>query len=231
MTETQYTHQLTDNDGNEISSWGKFFAGLIIISLTLLTSMYLIAYWPDRIPEPGRKSTSLYTYKPFQVRLIDAVADTAFSNKNALSDNPLHEVNAPLVTVPANGTTLIHINTLLLILVGVAGFLGNMIHIASSFTTFVGAGKFRKSWILWYCVKPFTAAALAIAVYFVLRGGFLNMSDDSANINIYGVATISILCGLFTDRATLKLKEVFDVLFRPALKDDRPDKLNERPAP
>jgi len=78
---------------------------------------------------------------------------------------------------------------------------------------------------LWYCVKPFTAAALAIAVYFVFRGGFLNMSDDSSNINIYGVITISILCGLFTDRATLKLKEVFDVLLRPNPKEERPDKL------
>jgi len=110
---------------------------------------------------------------------------------------------------------LIHINTLLLILVAIAGFLGNMIYVATSFTTFIGNGQFKKSWTLWYFVKPFTASALALAIYFVFRGGFLNMSDDSTNINLYGLMTISILAGLFTDRTTLKLKEVFDVLLKP----------------
>ena len=118
---------------------------------------------------------------------------------------------------------LMHINTILLILVAVAGFLGNMMYLSTSFTTFIGAGKFKRSWILWYCVKPFTASALAIAMYFVFRGGFLNMSDDSTNINLYGMITLAVLTGLFTDRATLKLKEVFDVLLRP--KEDRPGKL------
>jgi hypothetical protein len=124
---------------------------------------------------------------------------------------------------------LIHINTLLLILVASAGFLGNMIYITSSFTTFVGAVKFRRSWLLWYFVKPFTAAGLALGVYFVFRGGFLNMSDDSANINIYGLITISILTGLYTDRATLKLGEVVNTIFgfKPDENDHRPDKLHQ----
>ncbi len=53
------------------------------------------------------------------------------------------------------------------------------------------------------------------------------MSSDTANINLYGVMTLSILAGLFTDRATLKLKEVFDVLFKP--KEDRADALTDEP--
>jgi len=124
---------------------------------------------------------------------------------------------------------LIHINTLLLILVAAAGFLGNMIYITSSFSTFVGAVKFKRSWLLWYFVKPFTAAGLALGVYFVFRGGFLNMSDDSANINIYGLITISILTGLYTDRATLKLGEVVNTIFgfKPDENDHRPDKLHQ----
>jgi hypothetical protein len=127
---------------------------------------------------------------------------------------------------------LIHINTLLLILVAAAGFAGNMIYIATSFTTFVGALKFKRSWILWYCVKPFTASALAIGLYFVFRGGFLNMSDDSTNINIYGIITLSLLTGLYTDRATLKLKDVVNTLFgiKEDKDDSRPNKLND-PSP
>jgi hypothetical protein len=136
-----------------------------------------------------------------------------------------HALVGPTHRYPIKG--LIHINTLLLILVAAAGFLGNMIYITSSFSTFIGAVKFRRSWLLWYFVKPFTAAGLALGVYFVFRGGFLNVSDDSANINIYGLITMSILTGLYTDRATLKLGEVVNTIFgfKPDENDHRPDKL------
>lgn len=253
MAETQNTCATAprppykDNDGNEISSLGKAFAGLLIIFFTFFSAFYLVGHWPDRIPGPKDNTTSLYTFRWFHVRLIDSIAhtgvvvqtsrnitgvdstqtkpdSTADSITSVVKDVPPQvQQNSASMVDEGQEDRLIHINTLLLIMVGVAGFLGSMIHISASFTSYIGAGKFRKSWILWYCVKPFTAAALAIAVYFVFRGGFLNMSDDSSNINIYGLMTISILSGLFTDRTTLKLKEVFEVLFRP--KDDRPDQL------
>lgn len=123
--------------------------------------------------------------------------------------------------------TTIELNTLLLILVALSGFLGNMIHIGTSFTTFIGMGTYKKSWLLWYLVRPFTASALAIAFYFVLRGGFLNYSNDAGNINIYGVLSFSMLVGLFTDIATQKLKEIFQAAFNP--KDKRTDTLYELP--
>jgi len=131
-------------------------------------------------------------------------------------------VNGNCLTVE-DESRYIHINTLLLLLVALAGFLGNMIHIATSLTTFLATGKFDRNWMLWYYVRPFTASALAMGIYFVFRGGFMNMSGDIVNINLYGVMTISLLAGLFTDRATQKLKEVFDVIFKP--KDERPGKL------
>lgn len=254
MADTQNATPVTprppykDNDGNEITSAGKAFAGVIIIFFTFFSAFYLVGHWPDRIPGPKDNITSLYTFEWFHVNLIDSIADTGIVKRqpavlvdhNGREDSLPAAVDSSKLTpvedvAPREERTgvkaiytgsrdkLIHINTLLLILVGVAGFLGNMIHISASFTSYIGAGKFRKSWILWYCVKPFTAAAMAITVYFVFRGGFLNMSDDGSNINIYGLMTISILSGLFTDRTTLKLKEVFEVLFRP--KEERPDQL------
>ncbi|MEO8960478.1 MAG: IPT/TIG domain-containing protein [Ginsengibacter sp.] len=119
----------------------------------------------------------------------------------------------------------IHLNTILLILVALMGFLGNMVHIASSFTAFVGNGTFKRRWILWYFVKPFTAAALAIIVYFIIRAGFLSYGTGAAGISLYGILSLSALTGLFTDSATLKLGEIFDVIFKP--KDERQDKLLE----
>jgi hypothetical protein len=119
----------------------------------------------------------------------------------------------------------IQFNTLMLLLVATAGFLGNMIHIASSFTTFIGSNQFKRSWILWYCVKPFTASALALVIYFAFRAGFLNSNDPGNTLNIYGIMTVSALSGLFTDTATQKMKEVFEVIFKP--KETRPDSLED----
>ncbi|MBL0183752.1 MAG: IPT/TIG domain-containing protein [Chitinophagaceae bacterium] len=117
----------------------------------------------------------------------------------------------------------IHLNTILLLLVALMGFLGNMIHVASSFTSYVGNGTFKRNWILWYFVKPFTAAGLAIIVYFIIRAGFLSYGTGASGISLYGILSLSALAGLFTDSATLKLKEVFEVIFKT--KDDRTGKL------
>ena len=118
----------------------------------------------------------------------------------------------------------IHINTIMFLLVALAGFTGSMIHIATSFTNYVGSEKFKRSWILWYFVKPFTAAGVALLFYLVLKAGLLNF-DGANGANPFGIVILSALAGLFTDKATLKLEEVFSIIFKP--KDDRPDKIDE----
>jgi hypothetical protein len=117
----------------------------------------------------------------------------------------------------------IQFSTIIMVLVAVAGFLGNMIHISTSFTTFIGARKFKRSWLLWYFIKPFTASALALIVYFAFRAGFLNSNDSGNNLNLYGILYFSAFTGLFTDIATQKLKEIFEVIFKP--KENRPNTL------
>lgn len=243
----------TDNDGNEIGFIGKCFAGFFLIAFTTIGAIGIIAYWPDRLPAPDEKIAPLYINELFHVRLA-CVSDTiccadCIDNEKKVADTVklkelkdssiVDTLNSPpetdtqknrLPTGPKQFSTtkrkLLHINTLLLLLVALGGFLGNMIHVATSFTTFVGAGKFKRSWVLWYCIKPFTASALAIGIYFVFRGGFLNMSDGGSSINLYGLMTISIFAGLFTDKATEKLKEIFEVLFRS--KEERPNPLIEK---
>jgi hypothetical protein len=102
--------------------------------------------------------------------------------------------------------------------------MGNMIHLATSFANYVGSEKFKRSWILWYCVKPFTAAGIALIFYLVVKAGLLNF-DGGAGVNPYAIVILSALAGLFTDKASMKLEEIFTVIFKP--KDDRPDKLDE----
>ncbi|WP_316738413.1 hypothetical protein [Pedobacter aquatilis] len=133
------------------------------------------------------------------------------------------KVFIPGLIDPKEFERLSSLNLLFLTLVVLGGFLGNLIHITSSLTNYIGSGQFKRSWWFWYIAKPFVASGLALAVYFALCGGFLSINNSANNINIVGVMIISILSGLFADRTTLKLKEVFEVLLRP--KEDRSDKL------
>ncbi len=170
---------------------------------------------PTTTTDTARTTTTTDTTKPATATTATKPADT--TTKIAPSGHVVDETYT-------EGRT-INLDTLILILVAIAGFLGNMIHIATSFTTFVGSNKYDGNWLLWYFVRPFTAAALALALYFSFRAGFMSYSSSGGNLNLYGVMTIAILTGLFTDMATLKLKEIFEVIFKP--KDGRPDKLSE----
>ena len=109
-----------------------------------------------------------------------------------------------------------------IILVLITGAIGSFIHSAGSFTNYVGEQKITSTWIWWYILRPFVGIAVAFVFYLVIRGGMLT-NTNAKDLNVYGILTMSALAGLFSDRATLKLKEVFETLFKP--KDERSDKL------
>lgn len=108
---------------------------------------------------------------------------------------------------------VIPLNSLILILVAAGGFLGNMIYVSKSFTAFVGSGRFKRQWLLWYFVKPFTAMGLALIVYLAL-----NSDADAAakGVNINSIVAVAALTGLFTDIAMIKLRDIFEVIVRPS---------------
>lgn len=104
----------------------------------------------------------------------------------------------------------------LLLMVMVAGALGSFVHAATSFADFVGNGNLERTWIWWYVLKPFIGMALAVVFYLVVRGGFLAAGAEAGKLNLYGIAALSGLSGMFSKQATDKLSEVFDALFRTA---------------
>jgi hypothetical protein len=59
-----------------------------------------------------------------------------------------------------------------------------------------------------------------LALYFAFGA-----TNNPSSVDLDRTLTIAILAGLFTDIATQKLKEVFEVIFNP--KDNRPDKLTD----
>ena len=116
----------------------------------------------------------------------------------------------------------------LLLIVVLAGALGSYVHTATSFVTYVGNRQLKKSWIWWYILRPFIGSALAIIVYFALRGGLLSVSAGANDISYFGVAAISGMVGMFSKEATDKLHEIFLTLFKPTKEIPRADKLKSK---
>ena len=83
------------------------------------------------------------------------------------------------------------------------------------FSTYIGNRKFLVSWTWWYLSRPFVGAALALALYFVVRAGLLTSASSPQALNQFGVAMLAIMTGLFSKQATDKLEEVFTTLFKP----------------
>jgi hypothetical protein len=96
----------------------------------------------------------------------------------------------------------------------IAGALGSYIHLATSFLEYAGNRRLVQSWGWWYFLRPGIGAVLALVVYFVLRAGLISGAGDSAtaNLNPYGVASISALSGMFSKQATEKLRDIFEHL-------------------
>jgi hypothetical protein len=104
----------------------------------------------------------------------------------------------------------------LLLLVMVTGALGSFVHTATSFSDFVGNQKLSASWVWWYVLRPFIAMALAAIFYVAIRAGFMTGGGQPNTINLFGIAAVSGMVGMFSKQATDKLSEVFDTLFRTA---------------
>ena len=113
-----------------------------------------------------------------------------------------------------------------LLIVILAGALGSYIHTATSFADFLGNRKLFTSWAWWYLLRPFIGMALALVVYFAVRGGLIGASTGASGLSPFGVAAIAGLSGMFSKQATDKLREVFENLFKTEKPPDRTDKLN-----
>ena len=104
---------------------------------------------------------------------------------------------------------------LTLILVAIsAGVIGAFIQSLGSIAKHRAQNDLGAVWSAWYLTRSFLGAGLALAIYLVLRAGFINMSADAASISLFGTAGISVICGMFTDKATEKLKEVANTLLK-----------------
>jgi hypothetical protein len=220
-------------DGLRVGWWGTVLLGLYHLAFGGVLMYALCAVWP---PQPWPKEPGASP--------VPTSTDTDKDRVAAAASPPSPSV--PGTNVPASPTTKVPsgarsasdyppsmhffrysfqptLDVRLILLVLFAGALGSFIHSATSFVDYVGNRAFIASWVWWYLLRPFIGAALALLIYFVIRGGFVTgtlLPQESANaaafINPYGMAALAGLAGLFAKQATDKLNEVFTTLFRSA---------------
>lgn len=104
--------------------------------------------------------------------------------------------------------------SLLLVVLG-SSAMGSMVHSIMSFTTYVGNGQFKSTWISWYALRLLLGATVGLLLYVVTRAGTATTITSAPNgANVYGAAVIGGLAGVFAKQAADKLEEIFDVIFR-----------------
>jgi hypothetical protein len=115
----------------------------------------------------------------------------------------------------------------LLLMVLLTGAFGSCTYALKSLADYRGDNKLFATWVLYYWIQPFEGAGIAFLLYLVIRGGFLGgTSADIKTANQFGMCAIAGLAGAFSDTAFLKLREVFQTLFKP--QDDRSGKLGPK---
>jgi hypothetical protein len=113
------------------------------------------------------------------------------------------------------------------------GALGAFLHMATSFTDFLGNQQLAYSWIPWYIIRPFIGSSLAIIFYLLIRGGLITAQASSGAassvppLNPYGIMAVACLAGLFSKQAIDKLREVFETLFKIEKPTPREDPLKK----
>jgi len=118
----------------------------------------------------------------------------------------------------------ISVDVQLLLLVLFTGAFGSCVYALKSLADYEGEDKLYANWFAFYVIQPFEGAGVAFLLYLLIRGGFLaGASGEVTTVNKFVVCGIAGLAGAFSDTALLKLREVFQTLFKPT--DDRGGKI------
>lgn len=168
-----------------MSSHQRGAVGSSLVLATLLLMTQLLALWPAVIAAVTKKFDKLG--RPLRPEMPDTV-------------------------VLFFADTKLHPDVALIEMVMLAGALGALVGGCRRFLYFATRDELTRCDEWSYLMRPLQGAALALIVYFTLRGGYLGQ-DQTAPVNPYGIAALSALVGLFTRHAVSKLTDVFDTLF------------------
>ena len=114
----------------------------------------------------------------------------------------------------------------LLLLVIFAGAFGASIMALRSLADYRGQRKLVNTWTIHYVVRSPSGAGVAFVFYLVIRGGFMAGTDvDIGASTPFGIVAVAALAGMFSETAFVKLREVFNTMFKTEKSDDRTEGL------
>ena len=105
-----------------------------------------------------------------------------------------------------------------------AGMLGGFVHAAQSLVDYMGNQSLRRSWALWYLLRPLQGAVVGASFYIIARAGLIS---NAGEVNVYGVSALGLLGGWFSKNASDKMKEVFETLFGKGADARRANKMSD----
>ena len=210
-----------------VTRWGTLLTAVLMLGWGVLVIVNIAGAWPTSPPAT------------VDVRVVDTLGQVTPSEIDSLQAR----VSRAAVTImresaEASDTIRVHAVVRRIDIVGASwdyrlllislwfGALGSLLHAGSSFASFAGNRQLVASWVPWYIVRPLLGAGLATVFYVVMRAGLATTAGvPLANVSHFTVAAAAALVGLFTQRATLKLSDVFDALFPPREGDQHADAL------
>jgi hypothetical protein len=229
----------------DVGTIGIVFLSFFLIAAILLCFYGLIALWPGPSPSgqvpPGKVAVtptlpssptsssggltqnSLATSAPASapVPTPSVTLSSDSSEQTSSAAPPLVITPTPVPTAERASVAIfgwqfeIWDEVRLLLIVILAGALGNLVHTVRSVYWYVGNRSLKWSWLAKYILQPFAASALAVIFYVVVRGGFFSPQTTFENTSPFGFAALAALVGLFSEQAVLKLKTVAETVFQP----------------
>ena len=212
-----------------VTRLGTVLTALIMLAWGVLVIVNIAGAWPKSL-----------TPSTIDVRVVDTVGQVTPSEIDSLQARVARSALVAVRESAATSDTIrIHAIVRRIDIIGVSwdyrllliavwfGALGSLLHAGSSFASFAGNRQLVASWVPWYIIRPILGAGLATIFYVVMRAGLATTAGvPLANVSHFTVAAAGALVGLFTQRATLKLREVFDALFPPRDGDQHADALS-----
>jgi hypothetical protein len=111
-------------------------------------------------------------------------------------------------------TIPVSVEARMILIVGMAGALGSLVHVLRSFYWYLGNRELVQSWWAKYVFTPFEGATLGIIFYLVIRGGFFAPQATVSETVPFTFVAVAALVGMFAEAAISKLKEVAETLLK-----------------
>lgn len=111
-------------------------------------------------------------------------------------------------------------------IVGLSGLLASTIASFRSFYNFYGNRRLKVSWTVFYIFRPWQGVLLAIIIFIIIRSGIqagIGVTSDQISANLFAIATVGFIAGLYSEEVLNKFHEIFVTLF--TTKDERKDQL------